>query len=369
MRFAIAAALVGVAVGSFAPQVESSLEAFHNFRKSYGKVYDSIEELQLRRSIFLENYEKALEHNKKYEAGQVSWYKKVHSDMDLTPMEWMKKRVTGGLPPLDRNIKMKDTLDERILSQLDSLGPTPRDFDWVSKGAVSSVKDQGRCGSCSAFSAVGAIESCFKIKTGQLNDDLSEQYLLDCGRDHVYNDEEGSWGASGCNGAWPQAYFDFVSNQTLQEEDFYRYVSGYSGQDFNCNPRDDGFYEAAMVSGMMNKWYTNELDMEKVVRINPVSTSVQIPNPPDDWYDYGGGVLDAYYCCDAAYDSDCVNHLNHAILVVGFGYDSYSGLDYWIIKNSWGDWWGENGYLKLKKGTGHCGVGSLHQTIPYCEAV
>merc|ERR1711872_352792 len=202
MRFAIAAALVGVAVGSFAPPAESSLEVFHNFRKSYGKVYDSIEELQLRRSIFLENYEKALEHNKKYEA--------------------------GGLPPLDRNIKMKDTLDERILSQLDSLGPTPRDFDWVSQGAVSSVKDQGRCGSYSAFSAVGAIESCFKIKTGQLNDDLSEQYLLDCGRDHVYNDEEGSWGATGCNGAWPQAYFDFVSNQTLQEEDFYRYVSGYS---------------------------------------------------------------------------------------------------------------------------------------------
>merc|ERR1712180_237569 len=56
--------------------------------------------------------------------------------------------------------------------------------------------------------------------------------------------------------------------------------------------------------------------------------------------------------------------LNHAVLVVGYG--RQSGQDYWLIKNSWGRSWGENGFVKVKKGTGHCGVGSLHQTVPTC---
>merc|ERR1719319_828165 len=104
-----------------------------------------------------------------------------------------------------------------------------------------------------------------------------------------------------------------------------------------------------MVTGFTNKWYTNENDMENMLQINPVVTAVSATN---NWGSYGGGVLDDNLCCNAATDSQCVYNLNHAVLVVGYG--TQGGQDYWLIKNSWGTSWGESGYFKLKRGTGHC---------------
>lgn len=310
----------------------------------------------------MENYEKMVEHNKRYALGEITWWQKVHEDMDLTTQEWMDKR-TGGLPQYDNTTKFTDTLDERIVAKLKAMGPAPKDVNWVTQGKVSSVKDQGQCGSCAAFSAIGAIESCYMIK-GDMANDLSEQHILDCAYNHYVNDESGSWGAFGCDGAWPNAYIDWLQGSEYnQEEGAYPYKSGSSGQIGSCRPSQNGYHTTNYVTGMYNRWYTNELSMEGVVALNPVSSSVYASG---NWGGYGGGVMVDSQCCDAAYDSSCVYGLNHAILVVGYGHDSSSGLDYWLIKNSWNTWWGDNGFMKLKKGTGHCGVGSLHQTIPQC---
>merc|ERR1711962_1268793 len=196
-------------------------------------------------------------------------------EMDLTEAEWLAKRV-GGLPYYDNTTVFLDTLNEEVLLKMSKVEKTPRDFNWVDRGGVSSVKNQAQCGSCAAFAAVGAIESCTKITVGNMADDLSEQHLLDCAYNHVV-------------------------------------------------------------------------------------TAVQANS---DWSYYNGGVLDSRQCCNAASDSSCIYNLNHAVLVVGYG--RQSGQDYWLIKNSWGRSWGENGFVKVKKGTGHCGVGSLHQTVPTC---
>jgi C1A family cysteine protease len=114
---------------------------------------------------------------------------------------------------------------------------------------------------------------------------------------------------------------------------------------------------------MYNKWYTEENEMETVMMTNPVVTSLEATH---NWGGYSHGVLDDHSCCEQNTNPNCRWKLNHAILVVGYGTDADSGLDYWLIKNSWGSSWGEEGFLKLKRGTGHCGVGTLHQTIPYC---
>merc|ERR1712168_1716383 len=194
---------------------------------------------------------------------------------------------------------------------------TPREFNWVDQGGVSSVKNQAQCGSCAAFAAVGAIESCTKITVGNMADDLSEQHLLDCAYNHVFTDGSGSWGCYGCDGAWPQGYIDWITDENSynQEESAYPYTSGRTGDVTSCRPSSSG------------------------------------------WSYYNGGVLDSRQCCNAASDSSSIYNLNHAVLVVGYG--RQSGQDYWLIKNSWGRSWGENGFVKVKKGTGHCGVGSL----------
>jgi len=355
MRVVILLAVVGTAV--CAPQDQS----FLGFAKQFTKSYQSAEEYKYRSTIFEYNYKKMLEHNKRYESGEVSWWMKVHEDMDLTSAEWMAKR-TGGLPAYDNTTVFEDTVDERILARMKELGPAPREFNWVTQGKVSSVKNQGQCGSCAAFSVIGAVESCYNIQYGDAVDDLSEQHILDCAYNHYVNDEAGSWGAFGCDGAWPVAYVDWLmAGQYNQEEYSYPYVSGGTGSVYQCNPSQNGYHNNARVTGMYNRWYMQESEMESVVMMNPVSTSLQATN---NWGGYGGGVMDDPACCDAAYDSNCVYNLNHAILVVGYGHES--GQDYWLIKNSWGSRWGDNGYIKLKKGTGHCGVGSLHQTIPQC---
>jgi len=355
MRFFVLVAFIGVAAAA-------GHENFHGFAKQFKKGYKSMEEYQLRRSIFEKNLAKMVEHNKKYEAGEVTWWMKMNEDMDLTSEEFMAKR-TGGIPKYDNTTVFENTLDERIIAKMNKMAPTPRDFNWVNQGMVSSVKNQAQCGSCAAFSAMGAIESCYRIK-GDMTDDLSEQHILDCAYNYVVNDEYGSWGAYGCDGAWPVAYVDWVKNNGMnQEESAYPYRSGSSGNVYSCSPSSNGYHTQTRVNGYYNKWYMNEMEMESLIMTNPVSTSLQVTN---NWGSYGGGVMNDYSCCNAATDSSCVYNLNHAILVVGYGHDSASGLDYWLIKNSWGTWWGENGYLKLKKGTGHCGVGSLHQTVPYC---
>jgi len=356
MRFLILFALFGFSLaGQTSP--------YYEFTKKFTKSYRSIDEYEMRREVFMNNYQKMLDHNKKYDAGEVSWWMKVHEDMDLTSEEWRAKR-TGGLPIVTNATQFTDTLDERIIAKMKEMGHAPRDFNWVDRGAVSSVKNQGQCGSCAAFAAMGAIESCYFIQSGTMDDDLSEQHILDCAYNHVVNDDFGSWGAYGCNGAFPNVYIDWLMNKEYnQEEQYYPYVSGNTGSVYQCNPNQNGYHKGSRVTGMYNVWLPTEISMENLVQMNPVTTAV---SATDNWGSYGGGVMDDYLCCDAAYDSNCVYQLNHAVLVVGYGHDSHSGMDYWLIKNSWSTRWGEGGYFKLKKGTGHCGVGSLQQAIPYC---
>lgn len=354
MRVLVLLSLLGFAL--------ASEDVFLNFAKEFNKSYKDGKDLVSRRAVFMNNYEKMVKHNERYEAGQESWAQKVHEDMDLTSGEWMSKR-TGGLPVYDENTKFTDTLDERIVAQLKEMKGNPmREFAWGDE--ITSVKNQAQCGSCAAFSVIGAVESCFNIQRGYKVDDLSEQHILDCAYNYQITDESGTWGAYGCDGAWPNAYIDWLmGKQYNQMESSYPYTSGSSGDVGSCKATSDGVYDNAWVTGMYNVWFCEENDMENLVMINPVSTSLQATA---NWGGYSHGVLDDPACCDAATDSNCVYTLNHAILVIGYGHDSASGLDYWLIKNSWGSRWGDSGYMKLKKGTGHCGVGSLHQTIPHC---
>merc|ERR1712107_809642 len=223
------------------------------------------------------------------------------------------------------------------------MGSAPDSWSWVQQGGISSIKNQGQCGSCAAFATVAILETCFWQQRGVMFDDLSEQHIVDCALNHYYHDSEGSWGAFGCDGAWPPAYMDWLvdnNNGKIQTEASYPYTA----KDGHCRPASNGDFAYGSVTGQYNLWNTNERDMKELVYINPVTTSIQA-----SWLsDYNGGIYDDSRCCEQATDPQCKYNLNHEVTIVGYG--NQGGIDYWLVKNSWATWFGENGYFKTSVG-------------------
>merc|ERR1712080_618407 len=129
----------------------------------------------------------------------------------------------------------------------------------------------------------------------------------------VDNDDEGSWGAFGCDGAWPQAYFDWVANNNngyIQTETSYPYEAATRG----CRQSSNGNFDGGRVTGMNNKWNTEETGMKELVYTTPVATAIVTSYMGD----YGGGVYNDPRCCEQISDSGCKNKVNHEVTAVGY---------------------------------------------------
>merc|ERR1712048_1371042 len=88
--------------------------------------------------------------------------------------------------------------------------------------------------------------------------------------------------AFGCDGAWPNAYWDWIQGQYNQEESGYPYFSGRTGDIGSCKPVNSNAHSATYVTGFQNSWYTDEMDMENLLMINPVATAVSLPTTGED---------------------------------------------------------------------------------------
>ncbi|CAH1416621.1 unnamed protein product [Lactuca virosa] len=210
-------------------------------------------------------------------------------------------------------------------------GDLPESVDWRKRGAVTHVRDQGHCGACWAFSAVAAIEGINKIKGGNLTI-LSEQMLVDC---DVNN------GDKGCRGGIMEKAYTFIKkNGGITTAQDYPYI----GKDEGCKK-----LKAQELSVMIKGYETikskDEKSLQSAVAKQPVSVAI------------AAGFLFQLYG-SGLYSGPCGTHLNHAVTVVGFGEED--GRKYWIVKNSWGTDWGEDGYMRIERESkdkgGKCGI-------------
>ncbi|XP_040188014.1 cathepsin S-like isoform X2 [Rana temporaria] len=226
-------------------------------------------------------------------------------------------------------IRAPDITELNYTSRLDKLDSVfPDSIDWRTKDCVTEVKYQGECASCWSFSATGALECQMKLKTGKLQS-LSEQELVDC---------SGSYGNYGCKGGWVENAIKYVTEHGLALESSYP----YEGKEGTCRSAPT----AATCRAFKMLSYGNELLLQNAVgTVGPVS--VLIDSSQQSFYLYKNGVY---------YDPKCnPRNLIHAVLAVG--YDKENGAAYWLVKNSWGLGWGEQGYIKMARNRfNHCGI-------------
>ncbi|XP_030248534.1 cathepsin S-like [Sparus aurata] len=294
------------------------------WKKTHEKTYQNEVEEASRRELWEQNLMLITKHNLEASMGLHTYEMGMNHMGDLTPEEILQTLATY-IPPTD--IQRAPSPFNGTLSP-----PVPNTIDWRKKGYVTKVKNQGDCGSCWAFSAVGALEGQLFKKTGKLVD-LSPQNLLDCSSTPKY-------GNLGCKGGWLSKAFKYVmDNQGIDSEASYPYKGRVSKCRYNSR------YRAARCS----RYYFLPQDDERALThalatIGPISVSVD--SSQNGFKFYKRGVYT---------DPSCTKKTNHAVLAVGYG--TLNGQDYWLVKNSWGRKWGDQGYIRMARNKNdQCGI-------------
>ncbi|KAL5096853.1 hypothetical protein RYX36_001180 [Vicia faba] len=296
------------------PNEDEVLKLFQQWKKHQGRVYNDLEEMAKKFETFVTNLKYIVETNAK----RKSTHSSILGLTNFADWSYVEFNETYMTMNTDNMNIVKDDIHDLTCTN------PPSSLDWRSKGVVTCVKNQKTCGSCWAFTAVGAIEGIVAIVTGKLID-LSAQELVDC--DPV---------SLGCNGGYLyDAYNWVIKNRGLATASNYPYtaVKGACSQIANSPTSSINTYNHVEVS---------ENGLLCAVAKQPIGICIYAA--VQEFQHYTNEIFEGRDC---PVDS---TRITHCMLIVG--YNSVNGQDYWIVKNSYGRDWGVNGYMYIKRNTG-----------------
>jgi len=305
--------LLGLVLATLAFFDETVL--FQAYKAQYNKVYSSPTEEALR----FENFKLSMDRIKSRNANSDSPVFGLTKFSDLSTEEFKSTLLGYIRPEQDADVGVLPT----------SPITAPQTWDWRTQNKVTPVKDQGQCGSCWAFSVTENIESMYCVKNNidcTTFPPLAPQEIVDCDTTD-----------QGCNGGDPPTAYAFVMSEGgMEDESDYPYTAA----DGTCN------FQSNLVKVTISNWqYATSNSDETTMQNNLVSWGpLSICVDAEPWQDYTGGVMMA---------SDCSTSLDHCVQLVG--YDMTQSTPFWIVRNSWGSDWGENGYIRLQYGQDTCG--------------
>ncbi|KAG2397101.1 Senescence-specific cysteine protease [Vigna angularis] len=307
-------------------QDASMYERHEQWMNRYGIEYKDPEERDKRFRIFKENVNYIEVSNN---AANKPYLLGINQFADLTNEEFIARRNRF-------KAHMCSSIIRSTTFKYENVTAIPSTVDWRQKGAVTPVKNQGQCGCCWAFSAVAATEGIHALTTGKLIS-LSEQELVDCDTKGV---------DQGCEGGFMDDAFKFIiNNHGLNTEANYP----YKGVDGKCNAKAEAI-GAATITGYEDVPVNNEKALQKAVANQPVSVAIDASG--SDFQFYKSGV----------FTGSCGTELDHGVTAVGYDV-SDDGSKYWLVKNSWGTEWGEEGYIRMQRGVaaqeGLCGIAMM----------
>jgi len=294
---------------------------FEKFGIRFGKSYAEKEKL-MRYNEFKRTFQLVASHNAKGKPYTMT----VNQFADITVAE-MKATHMGYSPQMANR-----TLSKKHLS-VDSYSGAPLEssLDWRTKGAVTPMKNQGQCGSCWAFSTIAGMEGAWFV-AGHPLQSFSEQQLTDC---------EPDFQPDGCNGGLTYMALQWEKSQIVCTEASYPYTSGGSGHAGQCQSGCTTGIPIGGVTGYTLVTPNDENALVEALMKQPVSISIDASC--DSFMNYHSGT----------WTDGCGTDIDHAVTAVGFG----SG--YWIVKNSWGTTWGDQGYIMMQRGVGGEGISGI----------
>jgi len=297
-------------------------QQFDEFKVKFNKTYSSSNEEETRFKIFASNLvELELTKTKaSYSTGVTQFFDLTREEFRTFYLGRVKRPNPGVLPKADAKASKKSL---------------PTSMDWREHGVVSAVKNQGQCGSCWAFATTEMVESYAAIATGSLLE-LSTQQVTSCSPNPL-----NCGGVGGCRGSIAQLGFGYLQLFGHTTEESWPYTSGSTTETGDCTFDMEATAPAVTLAGY-DTLPPNDQDavLSHLAEVGPLAVNVDA----SQWHSYTGGIFDG---CDYAQNMD----LNHVVQMVGYTEDA------WIVRNSWGTGWGEDGYIRLARGD-QCGTDS-----------